>query len=94
MVCHIIICKQFLYTGQNHVDLPVIMKTVDFLLLKRRKHLSLQRLLAFVKRLTTLSLQVLPHGSLALLSLIWDILQVGYVSVTIVYYENPCGFAV
>ncbi|KAK6639087.1 hypothetical protein RUM43_007357 [Polyplax serrata] len=77
--------------GQNHVDLPVIMKTVDFLLLKRRKHLSLQRLLAFVKRLTTLSLQILPHGSLALLSLIWDILQVNNSTDILLDFEEVRG---
>lgn len=70
--------NNFFYPGVNHSDLPVIIKTTDFVLLKRRKHLSLQRLLAFTKRLISLSLQVLPNGTLALLSLIKDILQVGF----------------
>lgn len=36
----------------------------------------MQRLLAFIKRMSTLSLQVLPNGTLALLCLIKQILQV------------------
>lgn len=45
-------------------------------MIRRRKQISMQRLLAFIKRMSTLSLQVLPNGTLALLCLIKQILQV------------------
>uniref|UniRef100_A0A2Y9D417 NOC3-like protein n=1 Tax=Pediculus humanus subsp. corporis TaxID=121224 RepID=A0A2Y9D417_PEDHC len=78
-------------SGINHSDLPVILKTTNFILLKRRQHLSLQRLLAFTKRLTTLALQVLPNGSLAVLSLIGNILQVNSSTDILLELESAQG---
>lgn len=62
--------------GKTHTDLPVILKASEAVLIKRRKQISMQRLLAFIKRMSTLALQVLPNGSLGLLCLIKQILQV------------------
>lgn len=66
----------FYSVGKNHSDLSTVLSAADSVVIKRRKHLSLQRLLAFTKRLTTLALQVLPNGALGLLTLVRQVLQV------------------
>ncbi|KAL0269355.1 UNVERIFIED_CONTAM: hypothetical protein PYX00_007118 [Menopon gallinae] len=66
----------YLNAGTSHNDIPLVLKAADVVLLKRRKYVSLQRLLAFTKRLSLMTLQVLPNGALALLNIIREILQV------------------
>uniref|UniRef100_A0A182PW75 CCAAT-binding factor domain-containing protein n=1 Tax=Anopheles epiroticus TaxID=199890 RepID=A0A182PW75_9DIPT len=64
--------KNLLYVnaGKNHDDMQSILKTLDIILFKRRRNVTYHRYVSFVKRLSTLCLQVLPHGSLGLISLI------------------------
>lgn len=61
--------------GKNHSDLLIIIRTLVEVLLKRRKNITHHRLLAFIKRIVILSLQVLPHGSLACLSIVKNVMQ-------------------
>uniref|UniRef100_A0A182VPT9 NOC3-like protein n=1 Tax=Anopheles minimus TaxID=112268 RepID=A0A182VPT9_9DIPT len=64
--------KNLLYVnaGKNHDDMETILKTLDIILFKRRRNVTYHRYVSFVKRLSTLCLQVLPNGSLGLISLI------------------------
>ncbi|XP_046385482.1 nucleolar complex protein 3 homolog [Ischnura elegans] len=61
--------------GTNHEDLSIIISTLDSVLIKRRKKVSLQRQLAFTKRLSTLSLLVLHNGALSCLKIIKMMMQ-------------------
>lgn len=56
--------------GKNHEDFRIILGTLDEVLVKRRRNMSQQRLMAFIKRLLTLSLHLLHHGTLATLGTI------------------------
>lgn len=55
----------------------ILIKTIEVMLIKRRKKVSQQRILAFTKRLATLALQLLHNGSLSCLGHIKNVLQVG-----------------
>lgn len=61
--------------GKNHEDFRIILKTFDEVLVKRRRNISQHRLLAFVKRIAILSLQLLHNGGLAALGIIKTVLQ-------------------
>ncbi|XP_063231690.1 nucleolar complex protein 3 homolog [Bacillus rossius redtenbacheri] len=63
------------HAGRNHADATIILQTVDTVLIKRRKKFSQQRLLAFVKRLCTLALQLLHNGALGCLCLVKTAMQ-------------------
>lgn len=56
--------------GKNHDDYRIILKTLDEVLVKRRRNISHQRLMAFVKRLLNISMHLLHHGTLATLGTI------------------------
>lgn len=56
--------------GKNHEDFRIILETLDEVLVKRRRNISQQRLMAFIKRLLTVSLNLLHHGTLASLGTI------------------------
>ncbi|KAM7360569.1 nucleolar complex protein 3 [Cochliomyia hominivorax] len=58
------------HAGKNHDDFRIILETLDEVLVKRRRNMSQQRLMAFVKRLLTISLNLLHHGTLATLGTI------------------------
>ncbi|KAH8369393.1 hypothetical protein KR009_009639, partial [Drosophila setifemur] len=61
--------------GKNHDDFAIILRTLDEVLVKRRRNMSQQRLMAFVKRLLTGSLHLLHHGTLATLGTIKQTFQ-------------------
>ncbi|XP_068153328.1 nucleolar complex protein 3 [Drosophila tropicalis] len=61
--------------GKNHEDFTIILRTLDEVLVKRRRNMSQQRLMAFVKRLLTGSLHLLHHGALATLGTIKQTFQ-------------------
>lgn len=61
--------------GKNHSDLPIILQTLFAVLVRRRKHMSLGRMLAFVKRLATLSVQLSHHGTVACLGIVKTVMQ-------------------
>ncbi|EDW38133.1 GL12190 [Drosophila persimilis] len=61
--------------GKNHDDFTIILRTLDEVLVKRRRNMSQQRLMAFVKRLLTGSLYLLHNGTLATLGTIKQTFQ-------------------
>jgi len=61
--------------GHTHNDASIVLRILNNVLINRRKIISNQRLLAFVKRLLTLSLQLLHNGSLGCLGIIKSLLQ-------------------
>ncbi|ERL92295.1 hypothetical protein D910_09612, partial [Dendroctonus ponderosae] len=61
--------------GRNHDNAFTVLKTLIDALIKRRKKITNKRIINFVKRLATLSLQLLHHGSLGCLGLIKTLMQ-------------------
>lgn len=61
--------------GKNHPDIVIILKTLNEVLVKRRKNITQHRLLAFIKRIVTLSLQLLHNGTLACLGIVKTVMQ-------------------
>jgi len=62
--------------GASSSDLPIALQCLDALIGRRRRQVPMLRVFAFVKRLSTLALQMDCHGSLALLALINNIMTV------------------
>lgn len=58
------------HSGKTHTDAESIIITVENILIKRRKHITNLRNMAFLKRLMILSMQLLHNGTLACLSII------------------------
>uniref|UniRef100_A0A3P8UJ36 Nucleolar complex protein 3 homolog n=1 Tax=Cynoglossus semilaevis TaxID=244447 RepID=A0A3P8UJ36_CYNSE len=52
----------------GHDDISILLRCLDSMLTRRRKQVSLQRAMAFIKRLSMLSLHTLPNASVGLLS--------------------------
>ncbi|XP_055850175.1 nucleolar complex protein 3 homolog [Episyrphus balteatus] len=63
------------HAGKNHEDFQIILRTLDDVLVKRRKNITQQRLLAFVKRLSTISMHLMHNGTLASLGTVKTIMQ-------------------
>lgn len=63
------------HSGKNHSDAESIIITVENVLIKRRKHITHLRYLAFLKRLMILSMQLLHNGTLGCLSIIKTSIQ-------------------
>lgn len=61
--------------GKNHEDSLIILRTLTDVLVKRRKNITQYRMLAFVKRILTLSLQLLHNGTLAGLGIVKTLMQ-------------------
>lgn len=59
-----------IHAGNNQADFPAIILTLDSVLLNRRKDITYQRYLAFLKRIAMLTLQLLHFGSLGCLGVI------------------------
>ncbi|XP_036591765.1 nucleolar complex protein 3 homolog [Trichosurus vulpecula] len=57
-----------LHAGATNEDVEIVLQCLDVMLTKRRKQVSQQRALAFIKRLCTLSLHVLPNSSIGILA--------------------------
>ncbi|XP_005089661.1 nucleolar complex protein 3 homolog [Aplysia californica] len=56
------------HAGETSETVPVVLQCLDVMISKRRKQVSQQRILAFIKRLTTISLQQNPEAAIALLA--------------------------
>jgi nucleolar complex protein 3 len=63
--------------GKNHEDLESLLTTLDSVLIRRRKNITYHRHLAFMKRLMSMSLQLLHNSSLGCLALVKNAIQVG-----------------
>ncbi|KAI3365034.1 hypothetical protein L3Q82_010087, partial [Scortum barcoo] len=57
-----------LHAGVPNDDIIIVLRCLDAMLMRRRKQVTLQRAMAFIKRLSTLSLHVLPNASVGLLA--------------------------
>lgn len=57
-----------LHAGAPNDDIIIALRCLDAMLTRRKKQVSLQRAMAFVKRLSTLSLHVLPNASVGVLA--------------------------
>ncbi|XP_037318988.2 nucleolar complex protein 3 homolog [Pungitius pungitius] len=57
-----------LHAGGPNDDIIIVLRCLDAMLTRRRKQVSLPRAMAFVKRLSVLSLHVLPNASVGLLA--------------------------
>ncbi|XP_042312774.1 nucleolar complex protein 3 homolog isoform X2 [Sceloporus undulatus] len=57
-----------LHAGATNEDVAIMLQCLDVMFTKRRKQVSQQRALAFIKRLSTLALQVLPNSSIGILA--------------------------
>ncbi|XP_030058902.1 nucleolar complex protein 3 homolog isoform X1 [Microcaecilia unicolor] len=64
-----------LHAGATNDDIAIVLECLDLMLMKRRKQVSQQRALAFLKRLSTLALHVLPDSSVGILSTIRSLMQ-------------------
>ncbi|KAI9564697.1 hypothetical protein GHT06_008438 [Daphnia sinensis] len=56
--------------GPSNSDMPIALDCLENMLIKRRKKVSIHRVLAFTKRVATLALQVQHNSSIGLLSLV------------------------
>lgn len=57
-----------LHAGAPCDDIRIVLQCLDTMLIRRKKQVTLQRAMAFMKRLSMLSLHVLPNASVALLA--------------------------
>lgn len=57
-----------LHAGATNEGVEIVLQCLDVMLTKRRKQVSQQRALAFIKRLCTLALHVLPNSSIGILA--------------------------
>nr|XP_023698100.1 nucleolar complex protein 3 homolog isoform X1 [Paramormyrops kingsleyae] len=57
-----------LHAGATNDDVRIVLHCLESMLAKRRKQVTLQRALAFLKRMSTLSLHVLPNSTVGLLA--------------------------
>ncbi|XP_076856806.1 nucleolar complex protein 3 homolog [Brachyhypopomus gauderio] len=57
-----------LHAGATNQDTAIALQCLDVMLAKRRKQVTLHRALAFLKRLSTLALHVMPDSSVAILA--------------------------
>ncbi|XP_077992569.1 nucleolar complex protein 3 homolog isoform X2 [Glandiceps talaboti] len=64
-----------LHTEENSKDIPIALECLEVMINKRKKQVTLQRVLSFAKKLCTLALQVLPHETLACLAAVKSFLQ-------------------
>ncbi|XP_007949476.1 nucleolar complex protein 3 homolog [Orycteropus afer afer] len=57
-----------LHAGATNKGVEIVLQCLEVMLTKRRKQVSQQRALAFIKRLSTLALHVLPNASIGILA--------------------------
>ena len=66
----------FYFQGASSDDVSVILECLDAMINRRHKQVSIQRVLAYLKRLCTLSLQSLPNASLSYLCSVRNVMKV------------------
>ncbi|KAJ0016302.1 hypothetical protein NQD34_014592 [Periophthalmus magnuspinnatus] len=64
-----------LHAGSTNEDVLIALRCVDTMFPRRRKHVTLQRVMSYLKRLSTLSLHTLPNASVAILATNRTLLQ-------------------
>jgi len=78
----------------SHEELPLATKALVDMLIRRKKRVSKARVLAFCKRLSTLSLQVLHHGSIACLGLLRQLVNTHSVALQLLDSQHEVGSGV
>ena len=73
-------------TGPSNSDVPVALDCLENMLIKRRKKVSIHRVLAFTKRISTLALQVQHNGTIALLNLVRILMMVNIHNYLSIYF--------
>lgn len=76
------------HCGKTQVETEIILRTLIQVLITRRKRITQKRLVAFVKRITTLALQLQHNGALGLLGIIKQIMQLG--KATSILLDTDC----
>lgn len=61
--------------GSTNADLNIILECLEAMIFKRKKQLTKSRIMAFMKRLSTLCLHALPEASIALLGVVRSIVH-------------------
>lgn len=77
--------------GKTHGDIDSIVTTLENVLIKRRKSITHLRYLAFLKRLMTLSIQVLHNGTLGCLGIVKNAMQLNSKLDILLDTENKVG---
>ena len=77
--------------GKNHGDIESIVTTLENVLIRRRKSITRLRYLAFLKRLMTLSVQVLHNGSLGCMAIVKNAMQLNASLDILLDTENKVG---
>ncbi|GAB0090674.1 Nucleolar complex protein 3 homolog [Sergentomyia squamirostris] len=72
-----------IHAGKNHNDFLIILRTLEEVVVKRRKDVTYQRLLAFTKRIMSASLQLMHNGSLGCVCITKNMLQLTSKSVDV-----------
>ncbi|KAL1493764.1 hypothetical protein ABEB36_009457 [Hypothenemus hampei] len=79
------------HAGRNHDNIFIVLKTLIDSLIKRRKKITNKRIINFVKRLTTLSLQLLHNGSLGCLGMVKVLMQLNRSTDILLDLDNSGG---
>lgn len=64
-----------IHSSRTHNNFEILLKTLNEALIKRRKKITNKRIIGFVKRISTLSLQLLHNSSLSCLAIIKIMIQ-------------------
>lgn len=72
------LCVKFCFWGATNEDIGIVLQCLDVMFAKRRKKVSQQRALAFLKRLSILALHVLPDSSIGILATNRVFMQVSF----------------
>jgi len=76
---------------KTHDDVPLVMQSMDNMIIKRRKKVSTARVLAFAKRLSTLALQLLHNGAASSLALLREIVNTHTVTAQLLDSQHEVG---
>ncbi|XP_075222078.1 nucleolar complex protein 3 isoform X2 [Lycorma delicatula] len=79
------------HAGRTYCETELILKALDTVVIKRRKRITPQRLLAFTKRLATLSMYLLHNGSLGCLALIRNVLLLNKTADILLELDSSVG---
>ncbi|XP_050396217.1 nucleolar complex protein 3 homolog [Patella vulgata] len=72
---HLYRCLLEVHAGTSSNDMSIILPCLYILIMKQKRKLSQQKVVAFMKRLSTMALQQLPHGALSLLAAVKQFLH-------------------
>ncbi|KAG1675629.1 Nucleolar complex protein 3 [Nymphon striatum] len=74
--CHLYNASLSLHAGMSSDDVKLLLECINMMIIQRRKKVSFQRILAFMKRLSTICLQLHHNAVLACLSYVRSLLLI------------------